>query len=258
MTSGQRGIFLDFTVSLRVKYPFFESKLHTSEWRSFSSTRTATISCERQPRRLISRLSASGFQVISIVSPFEKRCQWNWCHNSLGKLSKMCVMIFYRTNCVDCTPRSLSLGIGLIGSIIAVVFLAMTSFMLHASITEGYDQNYLPLRDRTDLVIAALTLSLLAMPCSIILIIGVCKERRVLVLSWLCLLVLPIARDITTIFFALASTGNGFLIGLFLFEIWFYLLGFFVVRSYGSTLAFYNSSLNQTTSVNFGVDGSKV
>lgn len=32
--------------------------------------------------------------------------------------------------------------------IIAVVFLAMTSFMLHASITEGYDQNYLPLRGK--------------------------------------------------------------------------------------------------------------
>ncbi|XP_063608053.1 uncharacterized protein LOC134782484 [Penaeus indicus] len=172
----------------------------------------------------------------------------------------MCMMIFYRPSCVACTTRSLSFGIGLIGSIISVIFIILTSFMLHASITENYEQKFLPLKGTTEVVIAVLTLSLLAMPCSIILIIGVCKERRALVLMWMCLLGIPIARDITTIFFALESTGNSFFIGLFLFEIWFYVLGFIVVRSYGSSLSYYYNSQKQTAFENLNpeVDGSRV
>ncbi|XP_037783109.1 uncharacterized protein LOC119579390 [Penaeus monodon] len=154
----------------------------------------------------------------------------------------MCMLIFFRPSFVACTTRSLSLGIGLVGLIISVIFIALTSFMLHASINENYEQNFLPLKGTTEVVIATLTLSLLAMPGSIILLIGVCQERRVLVLSWMCLLGIAIARDITTIFFALESTGNGFFIGLFLFEIWFYVLGFVVVRSYWSSVSLVDSS----------------
>ncbi|XP_047496851.1 uncharacterized protein LOC125044297 [Penaeus chinensis] len=172
----------------------------------------------------------------------------------------MCVMIFFRPSCVACTTRSLSFGIGLIGSIISVIFIILTSFMLHTSISENYEQNFLPLKGTIGVVIAALTLSLLAMPCSIILIIGVFKERRALVLLWMFLLGIPIARDITTIFFALESTGSGIFISLFLFEIWFYVLGFIVVRSYGSSISYYSSSRKQTSleNPNPGVDGSRV
>ncbi|XP_042884003.1 uncharacterized protein LOC122260695 [Penaeus japonicus] len=157
----------------------------------------------------------------------------------------MCIMVFFRTSCVDCTTRSLSLGVGLIGAIISVIFIALTSFMLHAKINEDFEQSFLPVTDKTGVVIASLTLSLLAMPCSVVLIIGVCKEQRVLVLSWLYLLSLTLARDITTIFFALTSARHSIYVGLFLFEIWFCVLGFFIVRAYGSSLSVYSSSRNQ-------------